>query len=60
MVRSQLSENEFKAVINGLVDLIGLGCYGKIVGLTYAGKIALAGSKKGCIFLSVISSFITL
>jgi dolichyl-diphosphooligosaccharide--protein glycosyltransferase len=40
MVRSHLSENEFKAVINGLVGSIGLGGFGGIVGLTYAGKIA--------------------
>lgn len=40
MVRSHLSANEFKTVINGLVASIGLGGFGGIVGLTYAGKIA--------------------
>jgi dolichyl-diphosphooligosaccharide---protein glycosyltransferase len=40
MLRSHLSVNEFKRVFQGLVSLIGLGGFGGIVGLTYAGYIA--------------------
>jgi dolichyl-diphosphooligosaccharide--protein glycosyltransferase len=40
MIRSHLSVNEFKSLLNGLVAVLGLvGGFG-IVGLTYAGFIA--------------------